>query len=365
MNYANYYLKENNYVSINTLVKPQKKRELNVLPRSAAGTPQESIQAKQNLNPVDSSAELEANQMAAAVSRMSEDDLLWKSKDLPKIAPGNGTGFKRPQTAIMAKECTECKNKTIANDMLPDIQSRVKNHISSCPGKPLSKNARNFFEEVFKRDFGGVRVHTCNDSIQMNQDLNSQAFTYQNHIFFNKDKYNPDSQEGKELLAHELTHVVQNEGKAEEKIQTFKIPFTEYLELPDIYIEPIPHTHPLEPCVSQPITHIGVVIRKKGPQSTGKGKISFDLHIGFYKDNVTGKICFVMFESKTRFCFKICLPNWDDIKAVWEKIRDTIADALKALFAAIGIVVAAWILYLIAEAIATALMALLAAIAVA
>ena len=62
-------------------------------------------------------------------------------------------------------------------------------------------------------NFSNVRVHTCDSAVQMNQQLGAQAFTYRNNVFFNKGKFSPESSEGKKLLAHELTHVVQQNGQ--------------------------------------------------------------------------------------------------------------------------------------------------------
>lgn len=58
-------------------------------------------------------------------------------------------------------------------------------------------------------DFGNVRVHTDESAVFMNKRLRSRAFTYGSDIYFNRGEYRPDSLEGRSLLAHELTHVVQ------------------------------------------------------------------------------------------------------------------------------------------------------------
>ena len=58
-------------------------------------------------------------------------------------------------------------------------------------------------------DFTNVRVHTGTESAQLNKQLNSHAFTHGRDIYFNSGKYNPCTQEGKYLLAHELTHTLQ------------------------------------------------------------------------------------------------------------------------------------------------------------
>ncbi|MEM6254100.1 MAG: DUF4157 domain-containing protein [Cyanobacteria bacterium P01_D01_bin.156] len=90
------------------------------------------------------------------------------------------------------------------------IESRLQS--SKGGGQPLSNNTRDFMESRFGNDFGGVRVHTNAEAVQMNQNLKAQAFTHGNDIYFNSGKYNPESTGGKRLLAHELTHTIQQTG---------------------------------------------------------------------------------------------------------------------------------------------------------
>ena len=61
-------------------------------------------------------------------------------------------------------------------------------------------------------DFSKVRVHTDQQAVQMSQDLGARAFTHGNDIYFNSGQYDPGSKTGKHLLAHELTHTVQQSG---------------------------------------------------------------------------------------------------------------------------------------------------------
>ncbi|WP_293311663.1 DUF4157 domain-containing protein, partial [Pedobacter sp. UBA5917] len=58
-------------------------------------------------------------------------------------------------------------------------------------------------------DFSGVRIHDTSYSAKLNDSLNARAFTVGNNIYFNKGEYNPNSQSGRFLLAHELTHTMQ------------------------------------------------------------------------------------------------------------------------------------------------------------
>ncbi|NJM15273.1 MAG: DUF4157 domain-containing protein [Bacteroidales bacterium] len=76
-------------------------------------------------------------------------------------------------------------------------------------GKKIPDKIRVQMEKSFGVCFKDVEIHTGNEAFQMTKALNAQAFTSGNDIFFNEGKYNPESSAGKELLAHELTHVVQ------------------------------------------------------------------------------------------------------------------------------------------------------------
>lgn len=89
----------------------------------------------------------------------------------------------------------------------PNIESTLNS--SKGGGSPLSGKIKTEMESGFGADFSNVRIHNNSTAVQMNQQLGAQAFATGNNIYFNEGKYNPNSQEGKHLLAHELTHTVQ------------------------------------------------------------------------------------------------------------------------------------------------------------
>src|SRR5687767_8364638 len=68
-------------------------------------------------------------------------------------------------------------------------------------------------------------IHTNKQAVETAEKLNARAFTYKNHIFFNSNEYQPYSQEGKKLLAHELTHVAQQRSKPAQIQRKMKLPF--------------------------------------------------------------------------------------------------------------------------------------------
>ncbi|MBW4673509.1 MAG: DUF4157 domain-containing protein [Desmonostoc geniculatum HA4340-LM1] len=79
-------------------------------------------------------------------------------------------------------------------------------------GQSIADNIREPMEQAFGADFSGVKVHTDSQSDQLNQSIQARAFTTGQDVFFRQGEYNPGSRGGQELLAHELTHVVQQNG---------------------------------------------------------------------------------------------------------------------------------------------------------
>jgi hypothetical protein len=74
----------------------------------------------------------------------------------------------------------------------------------------LDNNARSIFESRFGVDFSNVRIHAGSDAAQLARDLSAKAFTLGNDIFFGNGQYDPGSEGGRHLLAHELAHVLQH-----------------------------------------------------------------------------------------------------------------------------------------------------------
>ncbi|MFQ5408823.1 MAG: DUF4157 domain-containing protein [Anaerolineales bacterium] len=83
---------------------------------------------------------------------------------------------------------------------------------ASGDGSPLPSSVRSYMEPRLGADFSNVKVHTGSQSVQLNREIGAQAFTRGSDVFFGAGKYNPGTTGGKRLLAHELTHVVQQGG---------------------------------------------------------------------------------------------------------------------------------------------------------
>ena len=97
-----------------------------------------------------------------------------------------------------------------------DVDDGVESAIESARGggQALDSGTRGQMEGALGVDLSGVRVHTDTRAADLSTSVQARAFTTQKDIFFNQGEYNPGSTGGKELLAHELTHVVQQNGPA-------------------------------------------------------------------------------------------------------------------------------------------------------
>jgi len=130
--------------------------------------------------------------------------------------------------ALVQRKCENCKEdilqkKSLASEITPLVQRKsqgaeagsasqaLTQQINSNRGngQNMDKGTQNYMESRFGVDFSGVKIHTDAQAVQMNRDLSSKAFTVGNDIYFNEGQYNTKSNSGKHLLAHELTHVVQ------------------------------------------------------------------------------------------------------------------------------------------------------------
>lgn len=93
------------------------------------------------------------------------------------------------------------------------LESRLQS--SKGNGSPLSEPVKKNMESSIGADFSQVKIHTDSNAAQLSKELNAQAFTTGNDIFFNNGKYDPGTRDGQHLLAHELTHTIQQGNKVQ------------------------------------------------------------------------------------------------------------------------------------------------------
>jgi hypothetical protein len=175
------------------------------------------VQPKLEINSPGDAYEHEADAMADKVARM-----------------GNTQTPVKPVTGLIGssvqRKCSDCEEEE--KSKMPLMRKAQGGGYSASPalvsqlgsskgsGNPLPKVTRNFMERAFSTDFAKVRIHTGSEAAKMSQGISAKAFTHGSDIYFNQGQYDPHSPAGKHLLAHELTHVVQQgDGVAPKLIQ--------------------------------------------------------------------------------------------------------------------------------------------------
>ena len=123
----------------------------------------------------------------------------------------------------MQKKCAQCEKEEQERKVQrkskgspsPSASSELTSKIKSSKGggKKMGSDTLKFMESSFGVDFSGVRIHDSSQAAGMSQQIQARAFTVGQDVFFNRGEYAPGTSEGKRLLAHELTHVVQQTPK--------------------------------------------------------------------------------------------------------------------------------------------------------
>jgi Domain of unknown function (DUF4157) len=140
----------------------------------------------------------------------------------------------KPPVQTMEEE--ETQTKPIQRMEEDEVQAKAETPTSAAPksiettlrskkgkGQKLPQSTLKEMNHSFGTDFSRVSIHTDAETQLMNQQLKAQAFTHGADIYFNKGKYNPETTSGKHLLAHELTHTLQQKGASIKKLDDPKI----------------------------------------------------------------------------------------------------------------------------------------------
>jgi len=223
---------------------------MNFQPPSLNNKKAKEIQPKLKIGPTDDQYEQEADAMADQVlqmpktpppiqRRVEEEELQMKPLE-EKITP---------IIQKKSEEEEELQMKGFGDGMIQrkegEASPEISNQLSQSKGSgtKLSKGTNEFMSNAFGTDFSNVNIHTDTQSVQMNRSLGARAFTHGSDVYFNEGEYNPNSSKGKHLLAHELTHVVQ-QGQA---IQAKTIQRSPEEEEPDYNIHDVPSSWIVEP----------------------------------------------------------------------------------------------------------------------
>lgn len=178
------------------------------------------VQPNLTVNEPGDKYEEEAERVADAVMRMPDPKLTADTQEqlpadrIQRMCPR----YKKRRRQGQPLDCPDCEaelQRKKQSERAMTIDSQAPRQIQSLRGggKLLSESVRSFFEPRFGRDFSDVRVHTGPTADEAARSVNAEAFTVGQDIAFRSGVYRPMTENGKKLLAHELTHVVQ-QGKA-------------------------------------------------------------------------------------------------------------------------------------------------------
>lgn len=132
----------------------------------------------------------------------------------PLAQPGNMISARcSPHAARFASTIVQREPPRIARKQegtaaaAPGVSSEIS--ASGAAGSPLPVGLRNFMEARFNADFSRVRIHTGEQAARLSSQVSARAFTVGSHIYFGRSQFQPESSDGRELIAHELTHTIQ------------------------------------------------------------------------------------------------------------------------------------------------------------
>ena len=166
-------------------------------------------QAKLKIGSINDPLEHEADRVAEQVMRMPTPDVSISA------AP--------PQISRTCAECEEeekLQRKEVGTTEAASGEAPgIVHEVLRSPGQPLDAQTRALFEPRFGHDFAHVRVHTGRQATESAREMSARAYASGSHIVFRDVEYAPASNAGRQLLAHELTHVIQQGRGMGERIE--------------------------------------------------------------------------------------------------------------------------------------------------
>jgi hypothetical protein len=190
-----------------------------LLPRTSPRLP---IQAKLTVNPAGDQYEQEADRLAEqvvgqisapptqTVQPFGELRTQRQEEEEEEIQAKSIIQRQEEELQMQPAEGIQRLSSEGGGSVAPELEDEI--HQARGGGQHLSGDVREPMEQAFGADFSGVRVHTNRRADDLNESLQARAFTTGRDIFFRSGEYDPRRSAGQRLLAHELTHVVQQGG---------------------------------------------------------------------------------------------------------------------------------------------------------
>lgn len=173
------------------------------------------LQAKLKISQPDDRYEQEADRVADQLMKMPDNNQQVPTTISTDLQGSSAQRLLNNSEEQLQRQPEEEEEELIQLKSADDLQAEVNPHIEQSinglrkGGQPLPDQARQFFESRFGTGFSSVRIHNSTHAARVAQSIRARAFTIGKHIAFASGEYAPDSLPGRRLLAHELTHVVQ------------------------------------------------------------------------------------------------------------------------------------------------------------
>jgi len=170
-----------------------------------------ALQAKLRVSQPGDADEVEADRVASQIVANSSPGTIHRKC----ACSGGGGSCPKCEEEELKGIHRKASNSASAQSRSADV---LLNNLGS--GQPLSSEIREPLEAEFGQDFGDVKIHTNSNAAASARSVNARAFTFGKNVVFNEGEYSPHTQNGKQLLAHELVHVVQqNKTRHSKRIQ--------------------------------------------------------------------------------------------------------------------------------------------------
>jgi hypothetical protein len=184
-----------------------------------------STQPKLTVNEPNNKYEREAERVADAVMRMPEPGSTEDPQEnvLPDRIQRMCPRCQRRHRQGKPLNCEDCEqemqrrdDRSSGSDPIAGSAKQAA-RVTEEPGQPLPDRTQSFFEARMGRSFSDVRIHTGGKADRAARSIDAKAYTLGNDVVLRSDEYRPETRSGRRLLAHELTHVVQQHvGKSSE-----------------------------------------------------------------------------------------------------------------------------------------------------
>ena len=161
------------------------------------------LQAKLTIGGVGDKYEREADRVSASVVEQI-------NRPAPVSTVQSGV-VQEKEEGLRMKPMLQRREAIAGGEASTDLESDINSARSS--GQPLDAGLQQSMGQAMGADFSGVRVHTGERADRLNQSLSARAFTTGRDLFFKKGEYQPGSRQGQGLIAHELTHVMQQKPR--------------------------------------------------------------------------------------------------------------------------------------------------------